>query len=161
MVDVATYSLEMTAASALRPKYMERSDLTRQQAHVLSLELHWLLYAVVGGDWYWIDRLTWTYKQWLDWLDRPVVQTRLAYLAGTPAGYFALEAQAEGNVEIGENRIYGFHHTGEVRPGVLPSTFQHAHVIHTVGSFLPTPLYQGQAATLVGVVRVGGAFPEG
>jgi GNAT superfamily N-acetyltransferase len=28
------------------------------------------------------------------------VETWVAYLAGTPAGYFELEAQAEGNVEI-------------------------------------------------------------
>jgi GNAT superfamily N-acetyltransferase len=44
--------------------------------------------------------LPWTYQQWLAYLDRPELQTWVGYVSGTPAGYFELEAQAEGNVEI-------------------------------------------------------------
>jgi hypothetical protein len=47
----------------------------------------------------------------------------------------------------------------EVEPGELLSTFQHAHVIHAVGS-LPFILKVGQAAVLSGVVGQGVLFPK-
>jgi hypothetical protein len=47
----------------------------------------------------------------------------------------------------------------EVEPGEFLSTFQHAHVIHAVGS-LPFILKVGQAAVLSGVVGQGGLFPK-
>ena len=99
-VDVTTYYLEMTDPHELRPKRLAHEDLEIKQAQVPSPELNRFLYTAVGGDWYWIERLNWTYQQWCDWLDRPALQTWVAYVSGTPAGYFELEAQAEGNVEI-------------------------------------------------------------
>jgi GNAT superfamily N-acetyltransferase len=100
IVNVTTYYLEMTDPNDLRPKRMTYEDLDIRQAKVPSPELNRFLYTAVGGDWYWIDRLPWTYQQWLDWLDRPEVQTWVAYVSGTPAGYFELEAQPERNVEL-------------------------------------------------------------
>jgi hypothetical protein len=48
----------------------------------------------------------------------------------------------------------------EVAPGALLSTFQHAHVIHTVGSLLfITEVETGCCPLRCG--RTGGAFPEG
>src|SRR4030095_12882653 len=58
------------------------------------------LYTAVGGDWFWIDRLSWTYEQWLAWVDRPELETWIGSVEGTPAGYFELEKQAESNVEL-------------------------------------------------------------
>jgi GNAT superfamily N-acetyltransferase len=97
---VTIYHLEMTDPAALRPRESGRSDLEVRRAEVPLPELNRFLYTAVGGDWYWIDRLPWTYAQWLAYLDRPQLQTWVAYVAGTPAGYFELEAQAGGNVEI-------------------------------------------------------------
>ena len=34
-------------------------------------ELSRFFYRAVGGDWYWLDRLDWTYDQWLAWVERP------------------------------------------------------------------------------------------
>ncbi|MGQ4809489.1 hypothetical protein NKDENANG_02906 [Candidatus Entotheonellaceae bacterium PAL068K] len=99
-IDVTTYYLEMTDPDAFRPKRMVGNDFELKQAKIPLPELNRFLYTAVGGDWYWIDRLEWTYQQWLDWLDRPLVETWVAYVSGTPAGYFELEAQAEGNVEL-------------------------------------------------------------
>ena len=59
-----------------------------------------LFYATVGGDWYWIDRLDWTRDQWLAWVDRPELETWIGYCEGTPAGYFELERQPGGDVEV-------------------------------------------------------------
>ena len=100
LIDVTTYYLEMTHPDDLRPKPPVDGDLALLQAQVPCPELNRFLYTAVGGDWYWIDRLAWTYEQWLAWLQRPAVETWVAYVSGTPAGYFELEAQAEGNVEL-------------------------------------------------------------
>jgi GNAT superfamily N-acetyltransferase len=100
ITDVTTYYLEMTDPSALRPKRVVHRSLEIKQAHVPSPEFNRFLYTAVGGDWYWIGRLLWTYQQWHDWVARPELQTWVAYVSGTPAGYFELEAQADSNVEI-------------------------------------------------------------
>jgi ribosomal protein S18 acetylase RimI-like enzyme len=100
MTTVTTHYLEMTDPRALRPKAFGRGDLLIRRAETPCPELNRFLYTAVGGDWYWIDRLPWTYRQWLDYVSRPELQTWVAYLAGTPAGYFELEAQADANVEI-------------------------------------------------------------
>ncbi len=54
----------------------------------------------MGGDIRWTDRLAWPYARWREHLDRPGVETWVAYDRGTPAGYVELEAQQEGVVEI-------------------------------------------------------------
>ncbi len=99
-VRVTTYYLEMLDPGDLRPKRIERGDVEVRRAEIPSPELSRFLYTAVGGDWHWIDRLPWTYAQWLEYLDRPGFQTWVAYVAGTPAGYFELEEQPEGNVQI-------------------------------------------------------------
>ena len=63
-------------------------------------ELNRFFYTSVGADWYWIDRLDWDYDQWRRYLARPGHETWIAYLAGTPAGYFELDGQPHGDVEL-------------------------------------------------------------
>lgn len=98
--EVITYYLEMTDPGALRPKLAQIHRLTIEQVGRPSAEYNRFLYTAVGGDWYWTDRLPWTYQQWQDLVDRPEFQTWVAYVSGSPAGYFELEAQSGGNVEI-------------------------------------------------------------
>jgi GNAT superfamily N-acetyltransferase len=97
---ITTCYLEMTHPSALRPARVPDSEIEVRRAEVASPELNRFLYTAVGGDWYWTDRLVWTYAQWLEYLERPELETWLAWDRGTPAGYAELEMQAEGNVEI-------------------------------------------------------------
>jgi GNAT superfamily N-acetyltransferase len=97
---VTTYYLEMTDPAALRPAPARRADFEIRRAEIPSPELNRFLYTAVGGDWYWTDRLPWSYRQWLAYLDRPELQTWVGYAAGNPAGYFELEAQSGRAVEI-------------------------------------------------------------
>ena len=99
-VDVATWYLEMLGPAELRAGPAPGADITVVRAEVPSPELNRFLYTAVGGDWYWTDRLCWSYAEWLAYLDRPELETWVAYASGTPAGYVELEAQPEGNVEI-------------------------------------------------------------
>ena len=90
----------MTDPSQLRPARKPPAELAVIRAEIPSPALSRFLYTAVGGDWYWLQRLPWSYAQWQRHLARDAVETWVAYLAGTPAGYFELEAQAGGNVEI-------------------------------------------------------------
>ncbi len=90
----------MSSPAELRPARSSAPALSIHQAKIACPELSRFLYTAVGGSWYWIDRLGWTYRQWLDYLDRPELETWVGYVEGTPAGYFELEQQPQGSVEI-------------------------------------------------------------
>jgi GNAT superfamily N-acetyltransferase len=99
-IDVTTWSLEMLDRAQLKPAPRPQLDLLLLEAELPSPELGRFLYTAVGGDWYWIDRLGWTYAQWEERLADPRVETWVAYFRGTPAGYFELDLQDEGSLEI-------------------------------------------------------------
>jgi GNAT superfamily N-acetyltransferase len=99
LVDVTTTSLEMHNQSEFKPSTRNIPNLEIKRAEIPLPELNRFLYTAVGGDYFWIDRLPWTYSDWQTWLDRPELETWLAYLDGTVAGYFELERQDD-NVEI-------------------------------------------------------------
>ncbi|PKB79610.1 MAG: GNAT family N-acetyltransferase [SAR202 cluster bacterium Io17-Chloro-G9] len=100
LIEIKTHYLEMTSPGDLRPKPNSMQGLAIEQVARPTPEYNRFLYTAVGGDWYWTDRLPWTYQQWQELVDRPEFQTWVAYVSGSPAGYFELEAQSGGNVEI-------------------------------------------------------------
>lgn len=99
-VEVTTWSLELRERSALAPALVPTLAPALTQVLEPSPELGRFLYTAVGGDWYWVDRLPWTYAQWLEWQERPGVETWIASVGGAPAGYFELDASSGGEVEI-------------------------------------------------------------
>lgn len=99
-VEVTTWYLEMLSPDQLIPKDASNPDLSILHAAIPSPEFSRFLYTSVGANWYWCDRLSWSDDQWYSYLARPEVQTWVAYVAGTPAGYVELEAQPGQNVEI-------------------------------------------------------------
>ena len=99
-VEVTVWYLEITGLAQLRPKCVDAPELRIVQAKAPSPEFSRFLYTAVGGDIYWIERLGWTWREWLDFLDRPELETWVAWLAGTPAGYVELERQSDRSVKI-------------------------------------------------------------
>lgn len=98
---VTTWSLEQTAPTDLLPAAAPEGDDVRiVRAEISSPEFSRFLYASVGGDIRWTDRLSLSYAQWQEQLGKPGVETWVAYDKGTPAGYVELAAQDEGVVEI-------------------------------------------------------------
>jgi ribosomal protein S18 acetylase RimI-like enzyme len=98
---LTTWSLEQTSPGDLLPAAAPEGDDVRiVRAEVPSPEFSRFLYASVGGDILWIDRLSWPYARWQEHLRRPGVETWVAYDRGTPAGYVELEPQDGGAVEI-------------------------------------------------------------
>src|ERR1043165_7622362 len=97
---VTTDYLEMLDPRSLRPKRSPRSDVTVVRVLPPMPELNRFFYTAVGGDWFWIDRLPWTYQDWFDYLNRAELETWMLTVGGVPAGYYELEAQPEQHVEI-------------------------------------------------------------
>ena len=99
-VDVTTWSLEMTEPAQLHASAAPPTAVELRQALQPSPEFGRFLYTAAGGNWFWCDRLLWTYEQWLERLSQPRVETHVAYVEGTPAGYFELDGSVAGDVEI-------------------------------------------------------------
>ncbi|EST37238.1 hypothetical protein N566_14115 [Streptomycetaceae bacterium MP113-05] len=99
---VTTWWLEQTAPADLTPSRMldEASGVRTVRSEVPSPEFSRFLYTAVGGDVAWTDRLGWPRSRWAQFLDRPAVETWVAWLHGTPAGFVELNGHPGGSVEI-------------------------------------------------------------
>ena len=97
---VTTYYLEMRSATELCPNPSPTAAFVVQQAKRPLPSLNQYFYQTVGADWGWTDRLGWTLAQWQAWVERPLLQTWLGYLDGTPCGYFELEKQQDGALDL-------------------------------------------------------------
>jgi GNAT superfamily N-acetyltransferase len=98
--EITIWHLEMKSPDELRAKRVNLEHFVVTKAELPAPEFQRFLYTAVGGDWYWMDRLPWTFDQWRAWVNRPELHTFVAYRHGTPAGYYNLEQQANGDVEI-------------------------------------------------------------
>ena len=97
---VTITSLEMNSRAELRAARSDPAAYRLMRAEVPCPELNRFLYASVGSRWWWFGRLSWDYARWLAYLDREELETWVAYVAGTPAGYFELERQPGAVVEL-------------------------------------------------------------
>lgn len=97
--EITTWHLELTDRGDFRPA-QPRPELRIERAEIPCPELSRFFYTSVGGDLFWLDRLPWSWTRWMAWLDRPVVETWIGSVAGTPAGYFELEHQEGASTEI-------------------------------------------------------------
>jgi ribosomal protein S18 acetylase RimI-like enzyme len=74
-------------------------DVRVERATGITPEYARFLYAVVGGDWHWTDRLGWTREQWAAELAVPGTEFWIAYGSGVPLGYLQLQP-VDGQVEL-------------------------------------------------------------
>ncbi|MBB2942494.1 GNAT superfamily N-acetyltransferase [Actinoplanes lutulentus] len=99
-MELTTWYLEQSDVSQIRPGREPATAAEIRQAELASPELSRFLYTAVGGDWFWTDRLPWTWQQWNDLLTAPGVETWVAWVRGTPAGFIELDGRHPGIVEI-------------------------------------------------------------
>ena len=99
MPEVTTYYLEMHSPRELNAKENARG-LVVMEAEEKQFQFNRFLYQFVGRSWQWVDKLSWADEQWRAWAESSKVRTWVAYHRGAPAGYFELEAQQDGDVEI-------------------------------------------------------------
>jgi len=98
--EITVWHVEMLAAEFVQSTELDRQYELKQTVTPLP-ELNRFLYATVGAPWLWYMRLQWSYQEWLDYLSSGKVETWIAYQGATPVGYFELEKQPMGSVEIG------------------------------------------------------------
>lgn len=100
--ELTTTYLEMTSPEQLSPPRSspKLSNVIISKVAGPFPELNRFFYATIGGDWYWTDRLPWSYAKWMAYLDRPELETWIVSADGVPAGYCELEKQSDGSVEV-------------------------------------------------------------
>ncbi len=100
MTEIEVYYLQMQSRSELRKKKRPALPVMVVEAHEKLPELNRFLYTAVGGDWFWLDRLSWTYEQWQYATGSDRHRTFVCYWRGTPAGYYELRKHDDESVEI-------------------------------------------------------------
>ena len=89
-----------SATRLLRPPGKPAAKLDIRRVEIPLPELNRFMYVAVGRDFHWRERLKWSRDRWLAYMGRPELETWLACVAGTPAGYYEQELQPGGNAEI-------------------------------------------------------------
>jgi GNAT superfamily N-acetyltransferase len=99
-VDVTRTYLEMTSRDELVPFSVD--DPAVRVEHLVDPPASFFryLYVEVGRRYAWLDRLGWSDEQHGERLAEPGVSLWLLSVRGAPAGYFELERQGDGSVQI-------------------------------------------------------------
>jgi GNAT superfamily N-acetyltransferase len=111
-VEVTIWYLQMTDPAQLAPAPEPDPELEVRQAELPSPELSRALYIGVGSDWYWTDRLGWSWSRWYEHLARAEVETWVAWVRGTPAGYAELERERDAVELVSFGLLPGFQGRG-------------------------------------------------
>ena len=98
-IHVTRSYLQLSSRHALRGVPLA-ADLRIEHAHPCPIPFFRYLYAEVGRDYRWRDRLSWTDEQCAAHLANPGVSIWVLYGHGAPGGYFELHAQHDGSIEI-------------------------------------------------------------
>src|SRR5437763_10851215 len=99
-MEITRTYLEMRAPSLLRPARNHDPLIKIEQKRDCSVELFRFLYAEVGKNYYWIDRLPWTDEEITAYLQQPEVSVWLMTYDGETAGYFELKKCEDGSTEL-------------------------------------------------------------
>ena len=93
------FHLEMCERNTFRPSPV-RPDFDAVIVDSPDPDLNRRFYCSVGYQWAWTDRLSWSQDDWKRYAERDVLKTFVGQLNGCDVGYFELEIQKSGNVEI-------------------------------------------------------------
>ena len=96
---VRTY-LEMTDPSQLDGAPPPRPDADVHREEGTPVDLWRGLYAEVGRQYRWVDRLGWSDDEIARHLSDPGLELWVGRVAGEPAGYFELKRHGDGTVEV-------------------------------------------------------------
>jgi ribosomal protein S18 acetylase RimI-like enzyme len=95
-----TYTLEMHHPQDLCPKSIEKPGLRIERMATPCPEFNKFLHTVIGHAYRWGGRQDWTQEDWIAYASRDDLETWVAYVEGTPAGYVEMQKTPEGDVHI-------------------------------------------------------------
>jgi GNAT superfamily N-acetyltransferase len=99
MNEITIWSLESQSPAELKPA-SDPGNIEIHEARVKQFQFNRFLYQLVGESWAWNDKLSWSDQQWRQYAEADDLRTWVAWCEGSPAGYFELQMQAGGAVEI-------------------------------------------------------------
>ncbi|MBN1686673.1 MAG: GNAT family N-acetyltransferase, partial [Spirochaetales bacterium] len=100
MAAKTSYRLEMQSPADLHPLANDSHGMRIEKMGVPCPEFNKFLHTVVGYDYRWGGRRNWGETEWCEYATREGLETWVAYIGGTPAGYFELEKHPNGDVQI-------------------------------------------------------------
>jgi len=100
MEPVTITYLEMRSPEALKPREFPNSLVRVKEAVVKEWRFNRFLYTLVGADWSWTDKLSWTEQQWRAYAEAENLRTLIAYHGGAISGYYELQQDESSDVEI-------------------------------------------------------------
>lgn len=100
VIEVTRTYLEMRNPSELHGAKLADSSIQIEEQPNCSVELFRFLYAEVGKNYHWIDRVPWTDDQIVAHLNQPENSIWLMTYDGETAGYFELRQCEDGSVEL-------------------------------------------------------------
>jgi GNAT superfamily N-acetyltransferase len=98
-VEVTRTYLEMTDPGQLVPARTDDLEVRVERAWDCPPSFHRYLYAEVGAQYQWVDRLVWNREQTRRHLADPAVSIWVLWVRGSPGGYFELK-RGEDSVEV-------------------------------------------------------------
>jgi GNAT superfamily N-acetyltransferase len=98
-IDVTRTYLEMHSPAELVREGAIGREVRLEQVANCPWHFYRYLYAEVGREYHWTDRLTWTESQFRAWLAGPSTLWLLS-VRGSPAGFFELRRHEDQSVEI-------------------------------------------------------------
>ncbi|PKL77701.1 MAG: GNAT family N-acetyltransferase [Candidatus Melainabacteria bacterium HGW-Melainabacteria-1] len=99
-IPVKTTYLSMSAPPTGKARPAPREDLLLLQAWQPTAAFYRFLYGEVGRDLHWVDRHQLDDASLLQALHDPAVTLVVLYVAGVPAGYFELCAEADASIRL-------------------------------------------------------------
>jgi GNAT superfamily N-acetyltransferase len=90
----------MTSPDALHAAPAPSDEMRIEHASACTASFYRYLYAEVGRAYRWTDRLGWSDEQIRSFLASPAVSVHVAFVDGTPAGYFELTRHEDGSCEL-------------------------------------------------------------
>ena len=139
-VDVLRTYLELSDLESLRTAACPDPRARVEQVHGCPPSFFRYLYVEVGRRYQWTDRLVWDDPEMAARLADPDVSLHLLSVAGAPAGYFELEKEDDGSVQIAFFGLLPEFHgrglgkyllteaaRGGLRPGGLAGLAAHLH----------------------------------
>jgi ribosomal protein S18 acetylase RimI-like enzyme len=99
-IEVTRTYLEMRDPSELQAAKLEDSSIRIELQRDCSVELFRWLYAEVGKNYHWTDRLPWTDEDIREHLAQPQISIWLLTYANERAGYFELRKCEDSSTEI-------------------------------------------------------------
>ena len=99
-IDVTRTYLAMSAPAELAPAAAPEGDVRVERIGFCPTAFFRYLYAEVGRQYRWTDRLEWSDERIRAYLDAGDVMVYVLYVTGAPAGYFELKRHQDGSTEI-------------------------------------------------------------